>query len=325
MYHLRQSAHAAGDHRHARGQRLQGDQPERLALARQQQQVRTAQVRRHVVDHADQANAVQHAELARQVGGRPKIGTVADQHQPRRLLGHHPREHADHVGDALDRPVVRDVHDHRHALATGSGPSVARPRGGLGVPVVAGIDEVGDHLDRPGDVEHARGLRAQRVRHGRDRVGALDAEGGHRPEAVVASDQGDVGAVQRGHHLEVQLRRDLLGQDRRRRERYRVVDVQDPQAMRSRHLRQLGGQRQRVGELLEQRILLDRDLVKADPRRQHAQAQRRRVAHERHRVAALGQPQAQLGCNHAAAAMGRVAGDAYSHGESGADGRVITS
>ena len=313
FHHLRQAAHPAGDHRHARGQRLQGHQPERLGLARQQQQVRRAQVRRHVVDHPDQPDAVDHPELARQVGGRPEVGAVADQHESRRHLARHPREHAHHVGRPLDGPEVGDVHDGRHALGGGGG-AVPRPGGGASAPVVVGIDEVRDHLDRPGDPEHPAGLRAQRMRHGGHRIRALDAEGGHRPEAVVAAHQRDVGAVQGGHHLQVELGRDLLGQDGRRRERDRVMDVQDPQAMRTRDLRELGRQRQRVGELLEERILLDRDLVETDARRQHAQAQRRRVAHERHRVAALGQPQAELGGDHAAAAVGRVAGDAYSHG-----------
>ena len=88
------------------------------------------------------------------------------------------------------------------------------------------------------------------------------------------------------------------------------MDVQHLQPVGGCHLDHLGGQRQRVGILLEQRIFANLHLVKGDPRRQIDQTQRRRIADERDRVPAQGELLAQLGGEHPAAAMGGVTGDA---------------
>ncbi len=119
--------------------------------------------------------------------------------------------------------------------------------------------------------------------------------------------------MQGGDHLEVQLGHDLSGHQSGRRKGDGIVNMQDLQLLDLRHLSHLGGKRQRVREILEQRVLDNVHLVETDAGRQTSQTQRRRIADERDLVPVLDQVLAQLGCHHAASPVRWIARNANPH------------
>ena len=116
------------------------------------------------------------------------------------------------------------------------------------------------------DPERLVGRAPERLRHRGHRVALHDAEARGLEVAGVVADQRDVGAVERGDHLERLRRQDLARQDRGDRVGHRVVDVQEVEAVLARHLDHLGGERQLVGRVLEQRVLRHHHLVEEEAR-----------------------------------------------------------
>ena len=164
--------------------------------------------------------------------------------------------------------------------------------------------------------ERAIGLVAQ---IGRDRghlVALLDGELGDRIEARLLAHQRDVGPVQRGDDAELPLAvQHLAGEVRRRGMRDGVVDVQEVDPFLQHDLVLLGRQRERVGEVVEQRIAAHPrlDLMEVDPLGVSVEAERGVVGDEVHLVAASRELEAQLGRDRARAAVGRIAGDPDLH------------
>ncbi len=124
----------------------------------------------------------------------------------------------------------------------------------------------------------------------------------------------DVGAMQRGdegqaapggHHL--------LGQHRGDGMRNRIVDVQQIEVVVLGHFRHARRQRQAIRRILEQRIVGNFHFVIVDAGSAGVQPDGIGVGDEMDVVAAVGQLQAKLGGDDAAAAVGGIAGDSDPH------------
>ena len=189
--------------------------------------------------------------------------------------------------------------------------------------ILRGRDEVGDHDHvAVAAAEGAIGFVPQERRHRRHAIRLLDRELRERVVGRVLSHERDVGAVQRGHDLQVALGlQHLLREPRRGGVRDGVMHVHEVELLAHGHFMLLHRQRQRVrGRLLEQRILGLRDLVERDPLDVPTQPEWARVGDEVHLVAPARELEAELGRDRPRAAVGRVAGDADSH-EITRDGR----
>ena len=133
--------------------------------------------------------------------------------------------------------------------------------------------------------------------------------------AGIAAQQHHIGAMERDHDP-----RALAGRQHGHCEHGRggvghgVVHVQNVEALRRGDLGHLHRQRQRVVRVFEQIIVVDLHGMKMNARLVARHAERRRVADEMHVVAPLGELRAELGREDAAAADGRVAGDADAEG-----------
>jgi hypothetical protein len=314
-HHLGEPAGAAGHDRHARRQRLQGREAEGLVLAGQQEEVRAGQQRRHCLELAQEVHLPLDPECARLLLRVDALGTVTHHEQHARHLGRRLGEDTHHIPHALHGAEVRHVHDH---LATAR--HEPRQRRRMRRAIVDGrIDEVVDHLDAAaGAAECGDRLRAQVLRHRRDVVGALDRELGDRVERRILADDGDVGAVQRGHHLHVValVAQHLARDPRAGGVRQRVMAVQHIQAMRAHHLVHAHREREIVGRVLEQRVPADVDLVEEDARQEVRQPEGLLVRDEVDLVAARRERDPELGGDGAGAAVGRVAGDTDLHARS---------
>ena len=251
----------------------------------------------------------------REVLGSGAVGAVADHHQPRRKRLGDAREDRNDVQNALDRAEVGEVHEQLLIVR-----GVARAHGGeLGgdAHVHVAVDEVADDLDLALDVEGLAGAVAQVAGDGGDAVRLLDAELRDGQVGAVQANQRDVGAVQRGDERQIAAARGLLlrlqhlaRQQRGERVRDRVVNVEQVERVELGDLGHARGQRQVVGRMLEQRVVVDIDLVEVDVGFAAVQAERRRRGDEVDFVAARGKLDAELGGDDAAAAVGGVAGDA---------------
>jgi hypothetical protein len=116
--------------------------------------------------------------------------------------------------------------------------------------------------------------------------------------------------VQRRHHRQRVRLQDGAGEDRRHRVGHRVVHVHEVELVVAGDLDDLGGERQRVGRVLEERIVRHHHLVVEEPRLgrrrlEQRQARRERVADDVHLVAAGGERHGELGGDDAGAAVGR--------------------
>ena len=105
----------------------------------------------------------------------------------------------------------------------------------------------------------------------------------------------------------------LPREDRRDRVRQRVVDVQQVEVRVRRDLRHLRRERQRVGRRDEERVGGRHDLVEVDALARQVQARGQRVGDEVDLVALLRERDPELRRDDAAAAEGRIAGDADLH------------
>ncbi len=305
---LRQAPHIRCNNGHAARHGLEGHQPEALRLAGQEEQVRRAEERSHVIHHPDVAHCLYQPqgfdELTRLSVFRP----VSNQDEPRIHFLPHPGEDAHHVPQPFQGPEVRDVHEGDlsvRGLFWNAGDRV-------GV-MSRRVHEVIDDVDLFPDGELAVGLIPQICGDRGHGIGLFDGELHDGLEGRTGADQGDVGAMQRGDDFQVQLRRDLPGQDGGRGKRNGVVDVHDLQLVGAGHLHHLCREGQAVRELLQEGMIVLVHLVVTDAGRQLAQPQRVRVADERNRMAPFCQVLAQLGGHHAASPGGRVAADTDSH------------
>ncbi len=184
------------------------------------------------------------------------VGAVADHQQGGRHGAADPGEDPHHVLDPLHLAEVGDVGDD---LVARAGASDSRGSGHVGM-VLLEVHEVGDHPEVA--VHRTEGPARLVAQERRDRghpVGPLDRELGDGVESSLLPDQGDVGAVQRGDHLDrLLLLRASPGRGRRwSRGEWRSARAAG-RAAPERHLVLLRGERQRVGIMLEQRIAPDR-------------------------------------------------------------------
>ena len=112
-----------------------------------------------------------------------------------------------------------------------------------------------------------------------------------------------------------------LREDRGRRVRHRVVDVEDVEAVVAAHLGHLDREGQRVVGVLEEAVVVDHDRVEEEPGRVRRQPERPLVADEVRLVAPAGELLAERGGEDAAAADRGIAGDADLEGPAGLHGQ----
>src|SRR5437879_2227954 len=261
-HHLREAALAGRHDGDSARHRLERRQPERLALRRQQEQIPTLQQLGDPVDLAEEAHVGTQLQPMHLLLGQVPLGPVTREDEGRRERAPHSREHLDHICDPLDRTKVGHV---EQDLVVRRGQRAAaravRRRVELG-----GRDEVGNYADvASGAPEGAIGLVPEVLRDRGHAVGLLDRELGDREVRRVLADERDVGAVQRRYDFEVALALEhLLGEPRRRGVRDRIMYVHQLELFAQGDLVLLHRQRQRVGGLLEQRILGGNHFVESD-------------------------------------------------------------
>ncbi len=238
------------------------------------------------------------------------VGAVADHQQAAGQLVQQALEDPDDVEHPLDGAEVGDVDHHGLALLR----PAARAGAVAGPLVAAGIDEVGDDVDLAVDAELLDRGAAQGFRDGGHRVALQDAPAGRLEVVGIVAHQGDVRAVESGHHGQRLRRHDLPRHHRRSGIGDRVVDVHHVQPAVPRHLHHLRGESERVGRIVvEQRIARRHHLVKEEPFIGERQPRRQGIADDVHLVAVVRQRHRQLGGHHARAAVGGVAADADPH------------
>ena len=175
----------------------------------------------------------------------------------------------------------------------------------------ARLEEIVDDVDRTLDPEQVHGLAPEEVGDGRHGVGLVEGMPDRGAIARIAPEERRVRAVERRHDSRpLALGEHPAGEDRGRRMRDGVMDVEDVEPVVARHLGHLDRQRQRVVGVLEEPVVVDHNGVEEDPRRAPWQAERPLVADEVRLVAPAGQLLPQGRGEDAAAADGRVARDA---------------
>ena len=224
-----------------------------------------------------------------------------------------PGEDLHHGVDALDRPEVGHVDDELGRLVRRE--TLPQARDGSAAVDLA-VEAIGDDLDIAAHAQLLAGGRAQALGHGGHAVRRLDRVGDDLRKRWVASDQGDVGAMQRRHdpwHRMTAGLQHLFRQQRRRGVRDSVVRVDDLQRELARHLHDLVGQRQDVLRFAKERIARRVDLVEDEPGLIVAEPERRIRADQVHLVAAIRERLGQLGRDDPASTDGCVADDADVH------------
>ena len=150
-----------------------------------------------------------------------------------------------------------------------------------------------------------------------DGVRALDGVGDDLRIRRIVADERDVGAMERGDDFRNRAARgrmkDLLGQQRRRRMRDRVVRVDDVEIELAAYLDDGIGQRQQILRLTEERVGGRLDLVERQVRVKLVQTERCVAAHQMHAVAGVGQCLRQLGRDDPAPSDRCVTEDANFH------------
>src|SRR5881409_1785043 len=294
---------------------LVGDGPDRDAAEQETDRLRLGDDVRfpgHLIHLAEEPDVDPKAQAVRLLLRRVAVRPVPYEHERGGQHLPHAGEDAHHVAHALDGTEVRDV---RQDLVVRRGQRA--PAGRIaGRMVLRARHEVRDHLDvAAGAAEGAIGLVAQVLRHGGHPIGLLDRELRDGEVRGILPHERDVGAVQRGDELEVALRLEhLLGEPGRRGMRDGVMHVHQLELLAQRDLVLLDGQRERVGRVLEQRIVGGHDLVEGDALGEPApQPERAGVRDEMDLVAAPRELEPQLGGDGSGAAVGRIAGDANSH------------
>ncbi len=252
--------------------------------------------------------------LARQPLDAAALRPVADQHDLGAPVRADAAEDVDDGVEALHRAEVRDV-EQQAVVAIGradAGPQrrVRHRR------VAAAVEEVGDDHDRRGQPQVPVGVVAQALGDRRHAIRLLDAEGNGLAIGRIGADEGDVGAVQRGHdlgHRGAVRGEDLPGQVGAGGVRHGVVRVDDVERVGARHVDDLGRQREHVLRLAEERVGRRVDGVDDDRPARVAQPERDLAAEDVDLVPAPRQAAGQLGGHDAAAAHRGVADDADAH------------
>ena len=200
---------------------------------------------------------------------------------------------------------------HDDGLAVG-GP-LGTQRGIVLAGVEIAIDEIGNDLDGALDIEFLERGFFQVMGDGSDAVGLLDGEFGDGQEAAIVADQSDVGAVERGNERQAPGSGHGAREQRAHRVRDGVMNVQQVEMLGFGDLHHFDGEGQRVGCVIEKRVIGNFDFVERDVFRAGIQPHRRSVTDEVNVVAARGELHAELGGHDSGAAIGGIAGDAYSH------------
>ena len=306
------TAGSRADDRHSRCQRFKCAEAKGLLVAGQQKEIGAGQQRRNRVDLSEKHHVLGDAELTRFGFSLDALRAVADHHQHRRHVLVDAGKHAHDIAHAFHRSKVGDVHQHFPAPRRLGGDRELVPT----AVVMLGIDEVRDHLDvTPHTPERAIRFVAQVVGHRGHAVGFLDGEARDRVERALLADDGDIGAVQRGHHayIGVPFPQHLARYPGTGRMRDGVVTMQDIELMIAHDLVHAHGECEVIRRILEQRIASDIHLVKPDPRQKTRQAKRLLVRDEVYLVTASGERNTEFSRHGARATVRWVAGDTDLH------------
>ncbi len=254
LNHFGQPANARCDDRNPTGHGLERSKPEALLHRRQQEDVGSRQERHDLILLAEEIDVVAHIERAREPRRVRELWAVANHQQAGGHTRAHAREHLDDGFHPFHGPEIGDVN--QQLLIARRQPCAKRAD--LAPAVRRAIDEVRNHPDLARDPELADRLRAQALGHGRDAVRLIDAEGDRLGVRRVASEQRDVGSVQRRDHARDRARtlrpENLPRQVRGGRVRYRVVRMHDIETFVARHLHDLVRQRQQKLRFTKQRV-----------------------------------------------------------------------
>ena len=172
---------------------------------------------------------------------------------------------------------------HQNGLAVGR--PLGAQRGIILAAVEIAIDEIGNDLDGPLDVEFFDGFLLEIVRDAGHAVGLFDGKARDGKKAAIVADQRDVGAVQRGDKRQAARRGHGARQHGADRMRNGVVHVQQVEPRGFGHFQHFHGERKRVGRVIEERIIGDFHFVEGDAVACR-QPDRRRIADEMHVMAA---------------------------------------
>lgn len=310
---LRDSAQVAGHHGNAAAERFQRGEPEALLLAGEQEDVGGGDQFLEAVLLAEERDAALQAHLPQHPLRGRALRTVSHHHQAAGTVTVDLGEDGDHVGDALHRPEVGDVDEHRLVVTQG-GEERAQAGAVSHRGIAGGVHEVGDDVDGDalGNVEAPPRRAAQVGRRHRHRVASRDGEARNRQVAGVDSHQRGVRPVQRGDDSRRLVAQHLARHPRGGGVGHRVVDVQDVQALVAGDLDHLGGQRDGIGAgLLERRVVALRHLVEDDFPVRAMEAYRQVPSNEVDAVAPVRHRKANLRGDHAAATEGWKAGDGH--------------
>ena len=143
----------------------------------------------------------------------------------------------------------------------------------------------------------------------------VDAEAGDGEVGAVVADEGDVGAVQGGDEGQVAAAggEHLAGEQGGDGVRDGVVDVEEVERVELGDLGHAGGEGEIVGGVLEERVVVDLDLVEVDVGLAAGETEGLRGGDEVDLVAARGELDAEFGGDDAGAAVGGITGDADLH------------
>ena len=177
------------------------------------------------------------------------------------------------------------------------------------------VDKVGDGLDGAGNVEIGDGFFAKVVGDAGDSVALLNGVAGDGQIAAVEADESDISAVERGNegqssascsqHLAGEQRGDGVGNG--------VMHVEQVERVVFGHFGHARGESEIVRRELEERIAGDGNLVVKDAVVAAVEAEGLRIGDEMNLVAEVRELDAELGSNHARAAVGGIAGNPDAH------------
>lgn len=237
------------------------------------------------------------------------VRAVADEDELGWHFGTDDGEDFDDIGKALYRTEIGEVHEDGFAVG---GPLLAEAGLRLARVKIA-VHEIGDDFDGALDVEILESLVEEIAGDSGDAVALLDGEFCDGEIAAIGADESDVGAVKRGDEREAargghgarEQGADGMGDG--------VVDVEEVERFGLEDFEHLGGESERVGRVIEERVAGDFDFVEKDARVVGIHADGRGVADEVDVVAAGGEFLAEFGGDDAGAAVSGIAGDADFH------------
>jgi len=310
---LGHAADAGGDGGDAAGHGFEGGEAERLHLAGHQHEVGEGEELVDVVLLAEEVDAVLNAVADGEVLGLGAVGAVADEEQAGGDDGGDAGEGLDDIQNALDGAEVREMDEE---FFVGQGEAGAHGLDEFGAADVdVAVDEIADDLDLAVNGEGLAGAVAEMGGDGGDAVGLGDAKAGDGEIAAVLADEGDVGAVEGGDEGEVAATggEHLAGEEGADGVGDGVVDVEDVEGVELGDLGHAGGEGEIVGGVLEERVVVDLDLMEVDVLLAAGEAEGLGGGDEVDLVTACGELDAEFRGDDAGAAVGGVAGDADLH------------